>query len=102
MVERAQVASAVLAAIEELNQDLPSGATLEPAPETVLFGKGSRLDSLGLVNLIVAVEGALADELDVEITLADEKAMSQASSPFRTVDTLVDYIVTRLQESDDA
>ena len=102
MVERSQVASAVLAAIEELNQDLPSGATLEPVPETVLFGRGSRLDSLGLVNLIVAVEGALADELDVEITLADEKAMSQASSPFRTVDTLVDYIVTRLQESDDA
>jgi acyl carrier protein len=102
MVERSQVASAVLAAIEELNQDLPSGAVLEPAPDTVLFGKGSRLDSLGLVNLIVAVEGALADELDVEITLADEKAMSQTSSPFRTVDTLVDYIVTRLGESDDA
>lgn len=102
MVERAQVASAVLAAIEELNQDLPPGAVLDPAPETVLFGKGSRLDSLGLVNLIVAVEGALADDLDVEITLADEKAMSQASSPFRTVDTLVDYIVTRLQEGDDA
>jgi acyl carrier protein len=101
MVERSQVASAVLAAIEELNQDLPSGAVLEPAPDTVLFGKGSRLDSLGLVNLIVAVEGALADELDVEITLADEKAMSQTSSPFRTVNTLVDYIVTRLGESDD-
>ena len=101
MVDRSQVASAVFAAIEELNQDQPSGKTLEPAPETVLFGKGSRLDSLGLVNLIVAVEGALADELDVEITLADEKAMSQASSPFRTVDTLVDYIVTRLQENED-
>jgi len=102
MVDRTQVVSAVLAAIEELNQDLPSGKALETAPDTVLFGKGSRLDSLGLVNLIVAVEGALADELEVEITLADEKAMSQASSPFRTVDTLVDYIVTRLQESDDA
>ncbi len=102
MVDRAQVASAVLAAIEELNQDLPSGAALEPAPETVLFGRGSRLDSLGLVNLIVAIEGALADDLDVEITLADEKAMSQASSPFRTVDTLVDFIVMRLQEPDDA
>jgi acyl carrier protein len=102
MVDRAQVASAVLVAIEELNQDLPSAAALDTAPDTVLFGRGSRLDSLGLVNLIVAVEGALADELDVEITLADEKAMSQASSPFRTVDTLVDYIVTRLEESDNA
>lgn len=98
MINRTQVASAVLSAIEELNRDLPSKHPLEAAPDTVLFGRGSRLDSLGLVNLIVAVEGALADELEVEITLADEKAMSQASSPFRTVDTLVDYIVTRLEE----
>ena len=101
MVDRAQVASAVFAAIEELNQDLPPGSVLEPAPDTVLFGRGSRLDSLGLVNLIVAVEGALADELGVEMTLADEKAMSQSSSPFRTVDTLVDYIVKRLEEEGD-
>ena len=102
MVDRAQVESAVLAAIEELNQDLPKGAVLEPVPDTVLFGRGSRLDSLGLVNLIVAVESSLADELGVEITLADEKAMSQASSPFRTVSTLVDYIVRRLEEDGDA
>jgi acyl carrier protein len=102
MIDKAQVVSAVLAAIEELNQDLPSDAALEPTCDTVLFGRGSRLDSLGLVNLIVAVEGSLADELGVEITLADEKAMSQKSSPFRTVDTLADYIVMSLGEADDA
>lgn len=102
MADRAQVESAVLAAIVELNQDLPKGAVLEPAADTVLFGRGSRLDSLGLVNLIVAVETSLADHLGVEITLADEKAMSQASSPFRTVSTLVDYIVKRLEDDGDA
>ncbi|MHB8901027.1 MAG: acyl carrier protein [Thermoguttaceae bacterium] len=101
MPDRAQVEAAVLAAIEELNQDLPKGAVLQPAPDTVLFGRGSRLDSLGLVNLIVAVESSLADRLEVDITLADEKAMSQASSPFRTVGTLVDYIVCRLEEGGD-
>lgn len=100
MVDRAQVESAVLSAIEEINQHLAVTAVLEPAPETVLYGGGSGLDSLGLVNLIVAVEGALAEELDVEITLADEKAMSQESSPFRTVNTLVEYIVSRLEEND--
>ncbi len=102
MVDRSQIESAVLSAIEELNQDLPKGAVLEPAPDTVLFGRGSRLDSLGLVNLIVAVESSLADQLGIEITLADEKAMSQASSPFRTVKTLVDYIARRLEEDGDA
>jgi hypothetical protein len=28
----------------------------------------------------------------VEITLADEKALSQKESPFRTIGTLIDYI----------
>jgi len=57
-----------------------------------LFGQGGKLDSLGLVNLIVAVEAMVEDELDVTITLADEKAMSMKNSPFRTIQTLADYI----------
>lgn len=102
MVDRSQIESAVLAAIDELRHELPSARALEPAPDAPLFGPDSPLDSLGLVNLIVAVERALADRLDIAITLADEKAMSQASSPFRTVKTLVDYIVMRLEEHADA
>ena len=99
MVDKAKVAEAVLSAVEQLNEELPE--RLEPAPETVLFGRGSALDSLGLVNLIVGVEQNLADEFDVEITLADDKAMSQASSPFRSVETLTEYVVHRLEEVSD-
>lgn len=101
MVDRATVAAAVLAAIEEINQELAPETVLEPAADTVLFGRGSALDSLGLVNLIVRVEQNLYDAFEVEITLADEKAMSQSSSPFRTVDTFTDYIVLRLEEQSD-
>ena len=59
-------------------------------------------DATDLVVLRERLKASLADELGIEITLADEKAMSQASSPFRTVDTLVDYIVMRLEEGGDA
>ena len=59
--------------------------------ETRLFGRTSFLDSLALVALIVAVEQAIADRLDVAITLASEEALSRSQSPFRTIGSLADY-----------
>lgn len=61
--------------------------------ETVLLGKSSHFDSLGLVNYIVDVEQALDEDLGIAVTLADERAMSQTRSPFRTVQSLTDYIM---------
>lgn len=60
---------------------------------TTLFGPGGLLDSMGLVTLIVEVEQALADRFALTMTLADDRAMSQRSSPFRTVGTLAEYIL---------
>ncbi len=65
---------------------------------TTLFGDKSILDSLGLVNLIVSVESTIEDEFDVSIAIADERAISQKHSPFRTVGTLADYIEKLLEE----
>jgi len=69
--------------------------------ETVLLGEGGVVDSLGLVTLIVAVEGAIEDELDISVTLADERALSQETSPFLTVGTLEGYIAMLLDDLDD-
>ena len=65
-----------------------------------LYGKGGVLDSLGLVRVIAELEEAIYDIAQKDITLADEKAMSQKSSPFRSVDSLSAYIETLLQEVD--
>ncbi|NJN93660.1 MAG: acyl carrier protein [Anaerolineales bacterium] len=61
-------------------------------PETRLIGREAALDSMGLVNLIVEVEQRLEDTYDLTVILADERAMSQKNSPFRSVETLADYI----------
>ena len=63
---------------------------------TVLFGKDSILDSMGLVNIIIDIESRFLDE-DIEISLTSEKAMSRRKSPFRTVNTLADYIVDQIE-----
>ena len=66
--------------------------------DTTIYGNDSRLDSLGLVNLLVIIEQNIEDEFDVSITIADERAMSQKRSPFRTIGTLADYIDMLLNE----
>ncbi len=98
-MERSGILNLIYAAIDEVNPMLPPDRQIEKTPETQLFGRGSKLDSLGLVNLVVATEARLG-EAGVAIALADERAMSQKQSPFRTVGTLCDYILALVQESD--
>jgi acyl carrier protein len=71
----------------------------EPLGEsTVLLGRQSVVDSLGLVSLLVDLEQRLHDERGATVTLADEKAMSRQTSPFRTVESLVDRLCALLEE----
>ncbi len=64
----------------------------------ILLGNDAVVDSIGLVNLIVDVESALAEK-DIEITLTSEDAMSRRKSPFRSVDTLSDYILELIEKN---
>ncbi len=88
----------IMNSIEEINRQLENEHQLEKSTNTVLYGEDGKLDSLGLINLVVAVEQNIEDEFDVTITLADERAMSQETSPFKTVGTLTDYIEMLLGE----
>jgi acyl carrier protein len=88
--------------IDSLNAHLPNEEHIEKHDGTALFGSGSKLDSLGLINLIVMVEQNIEDEFDISLTLADERAMSQIYSPFRSVESLTDYINILLKEINNA
>ncbi|EAI8250801.1 hypothetical protein ACNGI0_03775 [Campylobacter jejuni] len=66
--------------------------------DTKLYsGLGGLLDSLALVSLITDLEESLATELNIEITLADEKMMSLRNSPFKDVQTLAQYIANQIK-----
>lgn len=64
---------------------------VEVGAETPLFGEDGLLDSIGLVSLVVGVEQAIEERFGVTVSLADEKALSQRQSPYRTVGALADY-----------
>lgn len=92
-MEREKILELVYASIETINEQRENkDDALELKEDTRLLGRQSKLDSLGLVTLIIDIEQRLADELGLEVSLTDEKAMSQTRSPFRDVRSLVDYI----------
>jgi len=93
-----KVQKAIFSAVEEINTQLTHEEKLEINEDSVLYGSKGKLDSLGLINLIVTVEQNIEDDFDITITLADERAMSQEHSPFRTIKTLTDYIEILLEE----
>ena len=84
--------------IDEVNIDLPSTQKLKKSLDTQLYGDKSEIDSLSLVNIIVLTEQKIEDEFNIIINLADEKAMSQKNSPFRTIETFVEYIEKSVNE----
>ena len=45
-----------------------------------------------LVSLIVTIEREVEDAFGVALTLADERALSMQASPFRSIQSLADYI----------
>jgi acyl carrier protein len=82
----------------ELNEELENTLLNNPTKETKLYGTNGVLDSLALVSFITDLEERVSDEFNKDIVLADEKAMSQRTSPFRSVESLTIYIFKLLEE----
>jgi acyl carrier protein len=62
-----------------------------------LFGQDGLLDSMALVSLVVSLEQLIEEKYGVPIALADEKALSQRSSPYRTIGSLAAYAAGELE-----
>jgi acyl carrier protein len=81
----------IVDAVQEIVQQQEDITLVEADSSTPLYGQDGLLDSIGLVTLVVTVEQAIEDKFDISISLADEKAMSQRISPYRTVGSLAEY-----------
>ena len=92
-----QILKLLLETVKEIGEDQNNQALLDATEETRLFGEN--LDSMGIVFLVTDLESRISDELDVDLTLADERAMSQKTSPFRSVKTLAKYANTLIEEA---
>lgn len=90
-MEESRILQIVLKTLESANLARTKEQQLEISPTAALFGAPGRLDSLGLVALLIDIEEAFALE-GHPVVLSDERAVSQRRSPFRDVPSLVRYI----------
>jgi len=86
------IVTAIYRAVDWINGELRPDRQLIKARETRLLGSQSVLDSMHLVSLIVAIEREVEDIFGVTLTLVDERALSMKESPFRSIESLADYI----------
>ncbi len=96
-----KILDVIYSAIDDINLILPGESRLDKSPDCVIIGKDGKLDSLGLINLIVAVEAKIVEKFGVTMTLIDAKTISRENSPLRTVGTLAGYIGSILRERSD-
>ncbi len=82
--------------INELNIQLPPDQRLVPEVSSILLGAGGNLDSLGVVNLIVAIEEKIEIKFGKTISLANEEFLSAHSSPYKTVGGLITFTAKML------
>ena len=88
----------ISSAVNEIGDELENDSLKNADEKTKLFGEGGALDSLSLVSLIADIEEKIYNEFDHSITLADERAMSQRTSPFRDVVSLCNYVEKLLND----
>ena len=86
----------VLSVVKEIGEDLENKELQLSDTTTMLFGKN--LDSMGVVILVTELEEEISNVYGLQIPLADERAMSQKTSPFRSIKTLVKYLEMLIKE----
>jgi acyl carrier protein len=97
MHNRSEIEALVLNSVRQLAEDFEIEALLTPKVDSPLYGDAGSLDSMALVNLIADIEDAVSESFDASIALADEKAMSTKNSPYRTVSSLTDAVMERIE-----
>lgn len=98
MAKNERVIQAIYRSIDELNQQLSKGQHLEKSLDGFLSRSSGKLDSLGLINLIVAIEQEIEEEFGVTTILMDEKIMPRHGNPFDNIGTLAGNISLLLEE----
>jgi acyl carrier protein len=99
-MENDEVLGLVLETIRVEAEDLGYEHLRNADAATPLYGGASGIDSLSLIRLIVSVESAAHARFGQRVTLADDRAMSMRSSPFRTAGTLASLLRSRMTTVD--
>ena len=82
----------VYQAVDDVNAHTDAGKQIAKDPSTPLLDSDGGIDSLALVNLVVALEQIIYDKTEKSITIADEDMYTSPDAPLRTLGSLAAYL----------
>lgn len=92
-----QVVQIIFDAIDEANEVRPKHEWIKKERDAPLVGADSGLDSLSLLNLVLAVEARANAKFEASLDLSGLLAVDPSTSPLRTVAVLAEHVTTRLE-----
>ena len=94
MTDRSEILTAVYDAVASTNEALPTESKLEQSEVERIIGEGAKIDSLGFVSLVVAVENEVLSAIGTCPSLAEE--LSDPDVGVHTLGDLVGFIAARV------
>jgi len=94
MAKRTTILEAIYRGVSSTNEALEMDKQLSAEENQRIFGDGAKLDSLGFVSLVVAVEGEVSELVGDCPSLVED--LSDPSTGVGTLGELADFIVARL------
>ena len=98
MTDTVKIDAAIHAAIDELNLALPADRRLDKEPATALIGEDGRLESLDLINFVVATEQQIEDALGVSVALSALVAEGDTAR-FATIGSFAEAVRSMVEEA---
>ena len=92
-MERQRLVDLMLGLLQPLLDDQNEEKKVPATSTLPLVGDGATLTSMRLVSFIADLETTLATEHGLSLTLVSERALSRQRSPFRSIDTLADFVI---------
>lgn len=94
-----RIVQLILEALSSVNELLPEDKKIPVTADGPLYGRKRRLDSLGLVRLLATVEQLIEEEWSIRINFGEDMERLQKIRPFRTIQTLADYVLLLMEEN---
>lgn len=95
MTKQATILDIIYKALASVNETLPPELRLLPAASELIMGENSKIDSLGFVTLVVAIENEVADAMGSCPSLIDELAAPDIN--IRSIGELAEFLAKKYQ-----
>lgn len=82
----------IYGSIKEVNKQIAPKNHLKLKVNEYLVSDKSPIDSLGLITLLIHIEGEISKKFNQNINLIEEELISEVDTPFETIGSLAEWL----------